>query len=165
MAKNPALAGFQPNVKVVYEEIADFFRQTSKNLRDSLLLKIIEQKIEMETTLSLASAAAIAFSHFALPVYEIYKVGSDLYWENGLNFLESFYKKLTVVPHLNNNEGGEKTDTSYCFMGKERFEKLQKLLPKDELVWGIDENTAVIINLKTKVVKTIGKGELHILNI
>lgn len=44
MAKNPVLAGFQPNVKVVNEEIADFFRQTSKNLRDSLLLKTIEQK-------------------------------------------------------------------------------------------------------------------------
>lgn len=200
-------AGFQPNVKVVYEEIAQFFSDGLKNyhpnikivyvntkhevnnamivdqiidadyiftgpgsptyalnnLKNSLLLQRVEEKIKNGTTLSLASAAAIAFSHLSLPVYEIYKVGTDLYWEKGINLYEIFFKKLTVIPHLNNEEGGEKTDTSYCFMGKERFDKLTKLLPDNEEVWGIDEHTALIVDLQTKQYSSMGKGKLHIL--
>jgi len=198
-------AGFQPNVKIVYEEIKDFFTKhlknyhpeisivyansleeannekiliplenadyiftgpgsptyAVKNLRDSLLYKKIIEKVERGATLSLASAATVAFSRFALPVYEIYKVGSPLYWESGLDFYSKFFKPLTIIPHLNNAEGGEKTDTSYCFVGKERFEKLRTLLPPAEKIWGIDEHTALIINLKTKKILAMGKGKLH----
>lgn len=198
-------AGFQPNVKVVYEEIAQFFSDGLKNyhpnikiiyantkqqvndvmivdqiqkadyiftgpgsptyalkqFKDSLLLKKIREKMNSGSALSLASAAAIAFSNLSLPVYEIYKVGTDLYWEKGINLYESFFMKLTIIPHLNNEVGGEKTDTSYCFMGKERFEKLIKLLPQNEEVWGIDEHTALIIDLQTKKYSSLGKGRIH----
>ena len=198
-------AGFQPNVKTVYEEIADFFTEhlknyhpeisiiyantledannpniltpletadyvftgpgsptyAVKNLRNSLLYKRIIEKVESGATLSLASAATVAFSRFALPVYEIYKVGSPLYWESGLDFYTKFFKPLTIIPHFNNNEGGKKTDTSRCFAGKERFEKLKLLLPPTEKIWGIDEHTALIINLKTKETLVMGKGKLH----
>lgn len=197
-------AGFQPNVRTVYEEIADFFRKhlvnfhpqikiifannlqdannpeivaglenshyiftgpgspsyALKNLKNSLLLSKINELVNQGATLSLASAATIAFSNFSLPVYEIFKVGTPLYWDKGLNYFQSIFKKLTVLPHLNNNEGGEKNDTSFCFMGKERFEKLRKLLPAIEEIWGIDEQTAAIIDLGSKKCLAMGNGEI-----
>lgn len=198
-------AGFQPNVRIVYQEIADFFKihlknyhpQISmiyantledannpaiiapmesadyiftgpgsptyavKNLRDSLLYRKITERVKNGASLSLASAATVAFSKFCLPVYEIYKVGTDIYWESGLDFYSSFFETLTIIPHLNNNEGGEKTDTSFCFVGKERFEKLRTQLPASEKIWGIDEHTALIVNLKTKGMLSLGKGKIH----
>jgi cyanophycinase-like exopeptidase len=198
-------AGFQPNVKTVYEEIAQFFRQhlqnyhprvqiiyantlsqannpeviksldaadyiftgpgsptyTVNHLKNSLLYQKIGERVKKGATLSLASAAAIAFSHFALPVYEIYKVGEPLHWIEGLDFYSLLFKRLTIVPHFDNREGGKKNDTSRCFMGKERFQSLLKLLPKKEKIWGIDEHTAVVINLKSKKLLTLGKGKLH----
>lgn len=201
-------AGFQPNVRVVYDEVAQFFETSLKNfhpritfidaytnkdandpaivnqlngadyiftgpgsptyalkqLRGSLLLEKIKTKLHEGVSLSLASAATISFSNFVLPVYEIYKVGSPLYWEQGINFFESFFKKVTVIPHLNNDEGGEKTDTSYCYMGKDRFRNLLKLLPANEQVWGIDEHTAVVVDLQSKKYKSMGKGNVHMIN-
>ncbi len=198
-------AGFQPNVKVVHEEIAQFFSNHLKNfkpqiniiyannknlandkkiiqpldkadyimvgpgsptyavnnLKDTLLLEKIKEKIKQDTTLAIASAAAIAFSKYCLPVYEIYKAGQPLHWQKGLNFYESFIKPVTVVPHFNNHEGGWKTDTSYCYMGRERFTKLFNSLPKGEEIWGIDEQTAVIVNLKDKKPQIFGKGRLQ----
>jgi cyanophycinase-like exopeptidase len=129
-----------------------------KHLQDTLLLQSIIDRLQKNASLCLASAAAIAFSRFVLPVYEIYKVGEPLRWLPGLNIFSRLYRPLTIIPHLNNAEGGTKTDTSYCFMGRERFKKLQSMLPAKETVWGIDEQTAVIINLKTNKVTVQGKG-------
>jgi len=199
-------AGFQPNVKIVYEEIAQFFQDrlqnfhpkikiiyannlnqandpflvdqinqsdyiftgpgsptyASRHLAGSLLLKRIKEKVSSGSSLSLASAATIAFSGFTLPVYEIYKVGVDkLFWEKGLDFFKDFLGSITVIPHFNNTEGGEKTDTSRCFVGRQRFEKLLKLLPQGEGLWGIDEQTGIIIDLKTKTKKVIGQGKFY----
>lgn len=197
-------AGFQPNVKVVYEEIAEHFEKHLVNhhphvsiiyantleqandpdiirpldtadyiftgpgsptyavhhLRGSLLYEKIVERVRAGASLSLASAAAIAFSRFALPVYEIYKAGAPLYWEKGLNFYPHIFQELTIIPHFNNKEGGKKTDTSRCYMGKERFEVLLRKLPPKEHVWGIDEHTAVVIDLKTKQARSMGKGKL-----
>jgi len=197
-------AGFQPNVRVVYEEIAQFFEKhlanyhpqlsivyantledannlaladmlntadyifigpgsptyAVNNLKDSLLYKKIAERIEAGASLGLASAAAIAFSRFALPVYEIYKVGTSLHWENGLNFYAQVFRELTIIPHFNNNEGGKKNDTSRAWMGKKRFEKMLIQLPSSKEIWGIDEHTAVVIDLETKECRTMGKGKI-----
>lgn len=202
-------AGFQPNVDIVYKEIADFFLTRLPNyhpqvkiifandrskandkkliepvswadyiftgpgsptyavdhLKDTLLLDTIINQVKSGATLSLASAATIAFSRFCLPVYQIYKVGEPLGWKEGLDVYSRLFEKLTVVPHYNNTEGGAKLDTSRCFMGRQRFCKLLKLLPKAEKVWGIDELTGVIINLKTKSQKVLGKGQLRLIQI
>jgi len=134
----------------------------TKTLMGSLALKKIQNRVGQGSSLILASASAVAFSRHCLPVYEIYKVGSPLYWEEGLNFFCDYYQPCTIIPHFNNREGGKKLDTSYCYMGKARGEKLLALLPKDEEVWGIDEHTAVIINRAGEL--TIrGKRQLHIL--
>lgn len=199
-------AGFQPNVSVVYETIAEFFKTglanfhpqieiiyannrelandneviapleradyiftgpgsptyAVKHLQDTFLLEKLKKRIKDGITLSLSSAATIAFSKFALPVYEIYKVGTDLYWEKGLDFYKDFYKSITVIPHYNNTEGGVKNDTSHCYMGKDRFTKLAAMLKGEEVI-GIDEHTGMIIDLETKEIQTMGKGKLHTL--
>ena len=45
-----------------------------------------------------------------LPVYEIFKAGSDLYWADGLNVLGAFGLELAIVPHWNNTDGGADVD-------------------------------------------------------
>jgi cyanophycinase-like exopeptidase len=196
-------AGFQPNIKVVMEEIADFFTErltnyhpqikimyansleeannpevvtqldgtdyifigpgsptyAINNLRDSLLLNKIVEYVQGGTSICIASAAAIAFSYHALPVYELYKVGEPLHWIQGLDIFRHWHKRLNIIPHYNNNEGGEKNDTSRCYMGQKRFEKLLNLLPPATELMGIDENTACILH--DNEVDVIGKGQIH----
>lgn len=130
---------------------------------NSLALQLIVKRWRNGAILSLSSAAAISFGEFVLPVYEIYKAGADLYWEEGLNVFQEVGLPITIVTHWNNNEGGEKLDTSRCFMGKNRFEKLLKLLPKDIFILGIDENTATIFDFQSNIFSIEGKGDAFLL--
>jgi len=53
----------------------------AKHLQDTVLYRAILQRVREGATLSLASAATAAFSRHCLPVYEIYKVGEALHWQ------------------------------------------------------------------------------------
>ena len=55
--------------------------------------------------------------------------------------------RLVVVSHWNNHDGGAELDTSHCFVGKERFQELVCMLPSEVTVVGIDEHTAVTIDV------------------
>lgn len=136
---------------------------TEKNLRNSLAMKHIVKRNTEGATISLSSAAAIAFGYKTLPVYEIFKVGYELYWEEGLDLFGSFGLKLAIVPHWNNQEGGQKLDTSRCFMGTERFENLLGMLDKDVVVLGIDEVTGCIFDFKQQKCLVLGVGSVTIL--
>jgi hypothetical protein len=94
-------------------------------------------------------------------VYEIYKVGEDLHWVDGLNLYKEIWSECTVIPHFNNREGGKDLDTSYCFVGQGRAEKMLAMLPEAENILGIDEHTALIIDLKTGEQSVRGKGGIH----
>lgn len=142
-------------------------------MTDTLLLRRVVELVHNErASLSLASASAIAFSRWSLPVYEIFKVGEELHWKEGLNIssLLSLPTTYSFLPHRNNNEGGTKIDTSYCYMGVERFKKLYALLPdpeKEEVMYGIDEHTSLILNVQTNELQSFGKGsysDLHLTN-
>jgi hypothetical protein len=104
-----------------------------------------------------ASAAALTVGRFTLPVYEIYKVGQDLHWVDGVNILAHFGLNLVVIPHWNNAEGGTH-DTRFCFMGESRFSTLESMLPEDVSVFGLDEHTACLIDLENEeaVIKGLG---------
>lgn len=127
-------------------------------LENSLALRMILERWQNGSVLALSSAAALAAGDFTLPVYEIYKAGSDLYWEKGLCLTEQIGLNLTIVTHWNNKEGGKDLDTSRCFMGKNRFAELEKLLPAGEVILGIEEHTAVIIDAVAGVLTVMGKG-------
>jgi hypothetical protein len=105
----------------------------------------------------------IAIGAQALPVYEIYKVGQDLHWQPGLNLFGAYGLQLAFVPHWNNTEGGTELDTSRCFMGEERFERLLAMLPPDLTVVGIDEHTALLADLEAGTAEVIGSGNVTII--
>jgi hypothetical protein len=90
-------------------------------------------------------------------VYEIYKVGQTLHWVDGLDLLARFGLNLVVVPHWNNAEGGTH-DTRFCFMGAQRFEALETMLPETLPVLGLDEHTACILDLGTSRAEVRGIG-------
>jgi hypothetical protein len=120
---------------------------------------ILAQRIESGGCLVAASAAALTVGRFTLPVYEIYKVGEDLRWETGIDILGRFGLNLVVVPHWNNAEGGTH-DTRCCFMGEQRFRALERLLPDDVVILGLEEHTACIIDLARNELRIRGIGSV-----
>lgn len=130
--------------------------------QDTPIPEIITRQVEKGGCLVAASAAALTVGRFTLPVYEIYKVGEDLHWVEGINILGQFGFNLVVIPHWNNAEGGTH-DTRFCFMGKSRFSKLESMLPEDVSVFGLDEHTACLIDLEKDeaVIKGLGSVTLR----
>lgn len=137
---------------------------TVRQLQNSLAWSIIQARQRAGASVILASAATIAISKTALPVYEIFKVGEDPYWKTGLDLLGPYGLPLVVIPHWNNREGGDEVDTSRCFIGQERFEFLQGLLPEDTTVLGIDEHTALTIDFAAHLCYVRGVGQIHLIS-
>jgi peptidase E len=114
--------------------------------QQSPIPKLMLDCIENGGCLVAASAAALTVGISTLPVYEIYKVGQSVHWVDGLNLLGNFGFNLVVIPHWNNAEGGNH-DTRYCFMGAPRLGRLEAMLPRNAQMLGLDEHTALIIDL------------------
>ena len=131
-----------------------------RQLKNSLAWHILLARHALGAALVFASAGVVAISSYALPVYEIYKAGEDLHWRDGLDFFGIYGFSLAMIPHWNNQEGGEELDTSRCFMGQERFTRLAKQLPPRQTILGIDENTALMMDLKTGTGQVLGAGEV-----
>ena len=127
--------------------------------RQSPVSDILQKRIEGGACLIAASAAALTVGSFTLPVYEIYKVGEDLHWVEGLNLLGHFGICAAVIPHWNNAEGGTH-DTRFCYMGEPRFRQLEKMLPPEALVIGLDEHTACIMDLERDEAQVKGIGRV-----
>lgn len=121
----------------------------------------IVRRIDRGAHLVLASAAAISVGHYSLPVYEIYKVGDDPHWVDGLNLLGRYGLDLTIIPHWNNSEGGS-YDTRFCFIGKPRFDALEALLPESTVILGIDEYTACVLVPGEERCRIMGAGGVTI---
>ena len=135
-----------------------------KNLQDSLTYDYFRALHQRGSIISLASAAVLAISKFTIPVYEIYKVGEDPFWAEGLDLLGDFGLNITFVPHWNNHDGGKELDTSRCFMGRERFEAMADELPVSTSIVGIDEQTALLLDFEHQDgCRVFGKGGIHIL--
>jgi peptidase E len=129
--------------------------------RETPVPEILQERIRSGGCLVAASAAALTVGRFTLPVYEIYKVGSELYWEEGLDILGRFGFDLVVIPHWNNAEGGTH-DTRFCYMGESRFDKLTAMLPADTAVIGLDEHTACLIDLAADEARVAGIGRVFL---
>lgn len=130
--------------------------------QQSAIPQILSGRIKEGGCLVAASAAALTVGRFTLPVYEIYKVGQDLHWVDGMDILKDFGFNLVVVPHWNNAEGGTH-DTRFCFMGEPRFRQLVSFLPEDVSILGLDEHTACILDFENQeaVIKGIGQATLQ----
>lgn len=137
---------------------------TVRQLRDSLAWARMIARQRIGATLAFASAAVVAISAYALPVYEIYKAGHELGWQPGLDLFGPYGLKLVFVPHWNNAEGGAELDTSHCFMGSSRFQALRAMLPPDATVVGIDEHTALAVDLADGTAQVMGAGDVTVLS-
>ncbi len=107
-------------------------------------------------TLVMGSAAVVTLGACAIPVYEIYKAGVDPYLAEGLDLLGSLTGvRAMVIPHYDNAEGGSH-DTRFCYLGEQRLELLERNLPPDVGVLGVDEHTALVIDLESETAAVKG---------
>jgi cyanophycinase-like exopeptidase len=113
-------------------------------------------------TLVLGSAAALTLGSHAVPVYEIYKVGADPEWVPALDLLgELTGVAAAVVPHYDNKEGATH-DTRFCYLGEERLTALEADLPDQVGVLGVDEHTAMLIDVEARTMTVAGNGVVSV---
>lgn len=122
---------------------------------------IIASKIANGGIVTFSSAAALTLGRFTVPVYEIYKVGLECHWLDGLNVLESIGLSVAIIPHYDNAEGGHH-DTRFCYLGERRLRTMENLLPDDTHVIGIDEHTGLIIDLESDTATVVGNGSVTV---
>ena len=118
---------------------------------------LLAAKLRDGGCVTLASAAAVGLGVCSLPVYEVYKVGEEPRWLEGLDLLSITGLRAAVVPHYNNAEGGTH-DTRYCYMGERRLRILEELLPDGVDILGVDEHTAAIFDIDAGTVSVRGRG-------
>ncbi|MGA9276830.1 hypothetical protein [Ilumatobacter sp.] len=133
------------------------WRQT--DLREILAEKLRPTVDGGGGALVFSSAAALTLGVVTVPVYEIYKVGMDPWWEPGLDLLGDIGIRAAVIPHYDNQEGGNH-DTRFCYLGERRLAMLEPELPDDAFVLGVDEHTGVILDLDADTAEVVGKGGL-----
>jgi cyanophycinase-like exopeptidase len=113
-------------------------------------------------TLVLGSAAAVTLGTHSVPVYEIYKVGEDPRWVEGLDVLGTLTGvHAVVVPHYDNSEGGTH-DTRFCYLGEQRLARLEAELPAEIGVLGVDEHTALLVDLDDRTATVAGNGAVTV---
>lgn len=122
---------------------------------------VLAQKLRTGGCVTFASAAACTLGPYALPVYEIYKVGEQVRWLEGMNLMAEVGLPAVVVPHFNNAEGGNH-DTRYCYMGDRRLSLLEAMLPDDVFILGVDEHTACILDLDAGTATVAGLGSVTV---
>ena len=123
---------------------------------------VLADKLRTGGCVTFASAAACTLGPFALPVYEIYKVGDRVRWLEGLDLMGSVVGlPAVVVPHFNNAEGGNH-DTRYCYMGERRLSLLEAQLPPELFILGVDEHTACIFDLDAGTATVAGLGSVTV---
>ena len=109
-------------------------------------------------TVTFASAAALTIGVVTVPVYEIYKCGHAPVWAEGTNLLERLTGlRAAVIPHYDNAEGGTHS-TNFCYLGERRLSLLEQSLPEGAHVLGVDEHTALVLDLATRTGKVLGNG-------
>jgi len=121
----------------------------------------LAEKLRSGGCVTFASAAACTLGPYALPVYEIYKVGDRVRWLEGLNLTGEVGLPAVIVPHFNNAEGGNH-DTRYCYMGERRLSALEAMLAPEVFILGIDEHTACILDLDAGTATVAGLGSVTV---
>lgn len=124
--------------------------------------EVLRISLRSGTCIAFASAAALTLGAVTIPVYEIYKVGEEPYWIEGMDLLSELGLKVAVIPHFN-NRSGEGFDTRFSFMGERRFNELLEVMPAETSVLGIDEHTACLLDGQSGTVSAQGRGKVTVL--
>jgi hypothetical protein len=129
-----------------------------RHWRDTPLPGAVAAVLADGGTLLFASAAALTLGAFTVPVYEIYKAGDEPHWEPGLDLMRSAAGlPAVVIPHYNNAEGGTH-DTRFCYLGEQRLAAMERQLPDEAFVLGVDEHTACLLDLDARTAEVVGTG-------
>jgi len=131
--------------------------------RDSAVWQAVIDSFEAGADLLFASGASIALGRYALPVYEIYKAGEDPYWTDGLDLMSEFGLNLAIVPHFDDNSGGDNYDSRFCYMGAQRFDALQEKLPPEVTILGIDAYTCVCFDPNKRTASVAGQSGITLI--
>lgn len=134
-----------------------------RHLKDSLAWDVIRARHRLGATLVFASAATICIGAYALPVYEIYKVGQDVHAVDGLNLFADFGLHISFIPHWNNTDGGADLDTSRCFVGMDRFAEWCNLVPSENQTIGLDEHTGLILDFEAGICEVSGVSSVSLI--
>ena len=129
--------------------------------RNTAVPDAIAEKLRSGGAVVFSSAAALTLGKVTVPVYEVYKVGADPYWLEGLDVLAEVGLDVAVIPHYDNAEGGNH-DTRFCYLGERRLAMLEPELPEGCFVLGIDEHTGVVMDLDADTAEIVGKGAITI---
>lgn len=123
----------------------------------TLVPKMLTEKLQSGGCVTFASAAALTLGVATVPVYEIYKAGEEPRWLEGLDLLGEVGIRAAVIPHYNNAEGGTH-DTRFCYLGEERLAAMEHDLPDGSFVLGVDEHTALLLDLNARTAAVAGLG-------
>ncbi|HXH23297.1 MAG TPA: hypothetical protein VNN10_14835 [Dehalococcoidia bacterium] len=134
-----------------------------RHWRDTPVWDAVVQRFEEGADVLFASAASIALGRYALPVYEIFKVGEDPHWLDGLDLFGRLGLNVAIVPHFDDTSGGENFDSRYCYVGAERFDVLQSLLPPDVTIVGIDAYTSVTFDHHSETARVTGQSGITLI--
>ena len=124
---------------------------------DTPIRNLLASKLKDGGVVTFASAAALTLGVRTVPVYEIYKVGVDPYWHDGLALLREIGVNASVIPHYDNSEGGSH-DTRFCYLGERRLRVLESMMSADEFIIGVDEHTGLVINLDEERAEVVGNS-------
>ena len=121
---------------------------------------LLGRVVERGGVLTFSSAAALTLGASTGPVYEIYKVGEEPRWLEGLDLLGRLAGLHgALIPHWDNAEGGTH-DTRFCYLGEERLHRLEAELPVGACVLGVDEHTALLLDLEAGTASVAGRGRV-----
>lgn len=122
---------------------------------------VLTDKVASGGVLVFASAAALTMGRVAIPVYEMYKGGADPFWLPGLDLLGTIGINAAVVPHYDNRDG-HGHDTRFCFLGERRLRALEDQMPPGTYVLGVDEHTALVLDLDAERASVHGRGAVTV---
>lgn len=125
------------------------------------IVDVLGAKLRTGGIVTFASAAAVGLGRAAIPVYEIYKAGQAPEWVRGLDLMAIAGLDAAVIPHFDNAEGGTH-DTRFCYLGARRLRTMERALGDDPLVIGVDEHTALILDLAAQTATVQGRGRVTV---
>jgi hypothetical protein len=122
---------------------------------------LLAEKLTSGGAVTFASAASLTLGRLTVPVYEIYKVGCPPTWLDGLDLLGPLGIQAAVIPHYDNAEGGTH-DTRFCYLGERRLAILERELPDDVFILGVDGHTALVLDLGARTATVAGVGAVTV---
>lgn len=126
------------------------------------LPEVVAERLRTGGATVFASAAAVTLGAITVPVYEIYKAGMDPFWAPGLDLLRAVGLEAVCVPHFDNADGGTAFDTRFCYLGERRLAALESELPAGTWVLGVDEHTALTLDLGAGTARVDGRGAVTV---